>query len=161
MADNLAPLASREGPEPGHLFRLRRDPEHTAPAVPLADYPAGGTAVLLAPGDDARLLIPHLGALRRIDIAFPKFREGRGFSAARILREAGFAHEIRAVGVLTVDQLAFLVRAGFDAVLPATPFDPGVAQAVLARFPHVYMKAADAARPVWLLRQERALATPH
>lgn len=135
------------------VFRLRSDPEHTAPAVPLADYQPGGTAVRLEPADDARLLLPHLGALRRIEIAFPKFREGRGFSSARILREAGFTHEIRAVGVLYVDQLTFLVRAGFDAVLPETPFDPAVAQRTLARFPHVYMKAADAARPVWALRQ--------
>lgn len=135
------------------LLRLRDDPAHTAPAVVLADYAAGGTAVQLEPGDDARLLIPHLGALRRIDIAFPKFKDGRGFSAARILREAGFAHEIRAVGELYVDQLAFLVRAGFDAVLPLTPFDATVAQRTLARFPHVYMKAADTAVPVWALRQ--------
>lgn len=140
------------------LFRLRVDPACGDPAVPLADLAAGGTAVRLEPGDDARALIPHLASLRRIDVAFPKFREGRGFSSARILREAGFAGEIRAVGVLYVDQLAFLVRAGFDAVLPETPFDPAVARATLARFPHVYMKAADNARPVWLLREERALA---
>lgn len=141
-----------------HLFRLRTDPAHADPAVPLAAYQAGGTAVELAPGDDARALIPYLAMLRRIDIRFPKFREGRGFSAARILREAGYAGEIRAVGVLYVDQLGFLVRAGFDAVLPETPFDPAVAERTLARFPHVYMKAADSARPVWLLRTERALA---
>ncbi len=135
------------------LFRLRTDPEHTADAVALADYQPGGTAVRLEPADDARLLIPHLGALRRIDIAFPKFREGRGYSSARILREAGYAHEIRAVGVLYVDQLTFLVRAGFDAVLADTPIDRAVAERTLARFPAVYMKAADAARPVWELRE--------
>ena len=136
------------------LFRLRSDPEHTAPAVPLAAYQPGGTAVGLEAGDDARLLIPHLGALRRIDIAFPKFREGRGYSSARILREAGFAHEIRAVGVLYVDQLMFLTRAGFDAVLPETPIDPAVAERTLARFPNVYMKAADSLQPIWALREQ-------
>jgi uncharacterized protein (DUF934 family) len=139
-----------------NLFRLRNDPEHVAPAVALADYQPGGTAVRLEPADDARLLIPHLGALRRIDIAFPRFREGRGFSSARILREAGFAGEIRAVGVLYVDQLAFLARAGFDAVLPETPFDPAVAERTLKRFPFVYMKATDAAQPVWALREQAA-----
>jgi uncharacterized protein (DUF934 family) len=136
------------------VYRLRSDPEHTAPAVPLADYQSGGTAVQLEAGDDARLLIPHLGALRRIDIAFPKFREGRGYSSARILREAGFAHEIRAVGVLYVDQLMFLTRAGFDAVLPETPIDPAVAERTLARFPNVYMKAADSLQPIWALREQ-------
>ncbi len=135
------------------LLRLRSDPEHAAPAVPLAEYQPGDTAVQLEPADDARLLGPHLGALRRIDIVFPKFRDGRGFSNARILREAGFGREIRAVGDVTVDQLGFLARAGFDAVLPNLPFDPAVAQRTLARFPHVYMKAADGAQPVWALRQ--------
>ena len=134
------------------LLRWRDDPEQTAPAVPLAEFQAGGLAVALAPDDDARLLLPHLGSLRRIDIAFPRFRDGRGFSSARILREAGFAHEIRAVGDLQVDQLAFLHRAGFDAVLPERPIDAAVAAATLARFPFVYMRAADAAPPVWALR---------
>ena len=138
------------------VFRLRSDPEHTAGAVPLAEYQPGGTAVQLEAGDDARLSIPHLGALRRIDISFPKFREGRGYSSARILREAGFTGEIRAVGVLYVDQLIFLARAGFDAVLPETPIDPAVAQRALARFPNVYMKAAGAAQPIWALREVAA-----
>ena len=136
------------------VYRLRDDPEHTAPAVPLADYQPGGTAVRLEAGDDARLLVPHVGALRRIDIAFPKFREGRGYSSARILREAGFTGEIRAVGVLYVDQLMFLTRAGFDAVLPETPIDPEVAERTLARFPNVYMKAADSQQPIWALREQ-------
>jgi uncharacterized protein (DUF934 family) len=136
------------------VYRLRTDPEHTATAVPLADLQPGATAVRLEPGEDARALVPHLAALKRIDIAFPKFREGRGYSSARILREAGFTGEIRAVGVLYVDQLSFLVRAGFDAVLPETPIDPAVAERTLKRFPNVYMKAADALQPVWALREQ-------
>jgi uncharacterized protein (DUF934 family) len=135
------------------LLRLRSDPEHTAAAVALAEYQHCGTAVRLEPDDDARLLTPHLGALRRIDIAFPKFRDGRGYSSARILREAGYRGEIRAVGDLNVDQLGFLTRAGFDAVLPNVPFDPVVAKRTLGRFPNVYMKAADDAQPAWALRQ--------
>lgn len=134
------------------LYRLRTDPVHAAAAVALADYQHCGTAVRLEPADDARLLIPHLGGLRRIDIAFPKFRDGRGFSNARILREAAYTHEIRAVGDVNVDQLSFLSRAGFDAVLPNVAFDPAVAERTLSRFAHVYMKAADAAQPVWALR---------
>lgn len=137
-----------------NLFRLRTDPAHGAPAVPLAEFQAGGTAVRLEPGDDARLLVPHLGALKRIDIAFPKFREGRGYSSARILRETGFTGEIRAVGVLYVDQLSFLVRAGFDAVLSETPIDPAVAERTMKRFPFVYMKATDGLQPVWALREQ-------
>jgi uncharacterized protein (DUF934 family) len=141
-----------------NLLRWREDAANPAEAVPLADLLAGSNAaaVLLAPADDARTLTPHLGQLARIDIAFPKFRDGRGYSSARILREAGFTGEIRAVGDVNVDQLAFLRRVGFDAVAPLKPFDPAVVERTLSRFPHVYMKAADAAQPVWALRAARA-----
>ncbi|WP_353198124.1 DUF934 domain-containing protein [Sandarakinorhabdus sp.] len=135
-----------------HLLRLRDDAVHDAAAVALVDHQQGDTAVQLAPADDARALIPHLATLHRIDIVFPKFRDGRGFSSARILREAGFTGEIRAVGDLKIDQLGFLVRAGFDAVRSDLPFDPAVVTRTLQRFAHVYMKAADGRPPVWALR---------
>ena len=48
----------------------------------------------------------------------------------------------------------FLTRAGFDAVLPETPIDPAVAERTLARFPNVYMKAADSLQPIWALREQ-------
>lgn len=135
-----------------NLLRLRDDAAHESAAVALADHQQGDTAVQLAPADDARALIPHLATLQRIDIVFPKFRDGRGFSSARILREAGFTGEIRAVGDLKIDQLGFLVRAGFDAVLSDLAFDPAVVSRTLQRFAHVYMKAADGRQPVWALR---------
>ena len=56
--------------------------------------------------------------------------------------------------MLYVDQLMFLTRAGFDAVLPETPIDPAVAERTLARFPNVYMKAADSLQPIWALREQ-------
>ncbi|WP_372918091.1 DUF934 domain-containing protein, partial [Sandarakinorhabdus sp.] len=83
---------------------------------------------------------------------FPKFRDGRGYSSARILREAGFDGEIRAAGDVLVDQLGFMRRVGFDSFAPDAPLDPAVVAATLARFPHVYMKAADGLAPVWALR---------
>lgn len=141
-----------------NVLRWREDAPVTAEAVALADLLAGSNAsvVRLEPADDARALAPHLGQLARIDIAFPKFRDGRGFSSARLLREAGFGGEIRAVGDVKVDQLAFLRRVGFDAVAPLQPFDPAVVARTLSRFPFAYMKAADAVQPVWALRAARA-----
>jgi uncharacterized protein (DUF934 family) len=49
---------------------------------------------------------PHLDRLALVEVAFPKFRDGRGYSSARILREAGYTGELRAQGDVLVDQIA-------------------------------------------------------
>ena len=104
------------------------------------------------PGDDARALIPHLDRLRLIEVNFPAFTDGRGYSAARVLREAGYAGELRAVGDVLVDQLAFMRRCGFDAFDPDKALDPEDAKAALARWPEVYQPAADGRMPIWAKR---------
>ena len=114
--------------------------------------PTNATAVRIEPGEDARDLLPHLGRLTLIEIAFPKYRDGRGYSSARILREAGFTGEIRAAGDVLVDQISFMRRTGFDSFAPNAPLNLNVVQATLDRYPHVYMKAADGKTPVWALR---------
>jgi uncharacterized protein (DUF934 family) len=113
---------------------------------------SNATAVRLEPDEDARALIPFLDRLQLIEIAFPKFRDGRGYSAARILREAGFTGELRAQGDVLVDQIAFLQRCGFDSFAPEKPLNPADVEAALKRFPHAYQRAADAAVPIWKLR---------
>lgn len=110
------------------------------------------TAVRLEPDDDARALIPHLGRLTLVEVAFPKFRDGRGYSSARILREAGYTGELRAQGDVLVDQIAFMKRCGFDSFVPDAPLNQADVDAALSRFDHVYQDAADAAIPVWKLR---------
>ncbi len=135
-------------------LRFRDDAPFDSPIATLADFLAGGNfaAVRLEPGDDARALTAHFGRLKLIEIAFPKFRDGRGYSAAQILRQEGFSGEIRAAGDVLVDQLFFMRRAGFDSFLPDRPLDPAVVKASLDRYPYVYMKAADGRPPVWALR---------
>lgn len=134
-------------------LRWRDDAAYDGPVASLATLAGGNaTAVRLQPGDDARALAPHLARLQLVEIAFPKFRDGRGYSAARILRELGFAGELRAIGDILVDQLAFLRRCGIDGVAPDRPLDPAVVERTLARYPAVYQRAADAAAPVWALR---------
>lgn len=113
---------------------------------------SNATAVRLEPDEDARALIPFLDRLQLIEIAFPKFRDGRGYSAARILREAGFTGELRAQGDVLVDQIAFLQRCGFDSFAPEKPLNPADVEAALKRFPRAYQRAADAAVPIWKLR---------
>ncbi|GGE15608.1 hypothetical protein GCM10011529_22490 [Polymorphobacter glacialis] len=136
------------------LLRFRDDAPFESPIAPLADFLGGGNfaAVRVDPGENARDLIPHLGRLKLIEVAFPKFRDGRGYSSANILREAGFTGEIRAVGDVLVDQIGFMRRVGFDSFAPDAPLDPGVVQATLDRYPYVYMKSADGKTPVWALR---------
>jgi uncharacterized protein (DUF934 family) len=135
-------------------LRYRDDEPHEEPAVSIEaflDHP-DATAVRIEAGEDARELIPHLGRLALVDIDFPRFRDGRGYSSARILREAGYKGEIRASGDVLVDQLLFMRRCGFDSFAPHVAIDPRLAEEALTRFPAVYQHAADDAVPVWKLR---------
>ncbi|WP_226664217.1 DUF934 domain-containing protein [Alteriqipengyuania lutimaris] len=135
-------------------IRLRDDTPCMEPAVTLEAFAeqTNAVAVRIEPGGDARELLAHLDRLARVDIAFPAFTDGRGYSAARILREAGFAGELRAVGDVLVDQLAYMRRCGFDAFAPDAPIDMADAEAAFARFPEVYQSAADPRTPIWALR---------
>jgi len=157
--DNQDQVAVAGAPSPAlddapAKLRYRDDAPFESPIAPLADFLSGGNfaAVRIEPGEDARNLVPHLGRLKLVEIAFPKFRDGRGYSSAAVLRQAGFTGEIRAAGDVLVDQIGFMRRAGFDSFAPNKPLDPKVVQATLDRYPYVYMKAADGKAPVWALR---------
>lgn len=113
---------------------------------------SNATAVRLEPDEDARALIPHLDRLALIEVAFPKFRDGRGYSSARILREAGYAGELRAQGDVLVDQIAYMKRCGFDTFAPEKALNPADVEAALSRWPEHYQGAADGAVPIWKLR---------
>ncbi len=143
-------------PETGaaQVMSFRDDPLYEGPVVPLAEFGAASNtaAVRLDPGDDARALLPHLAGLRLIEVSFPKYRDGRGYSSAQILRAAGYTGELRAAGDVLLDQMVFLRRAGFDSFAPARPLDRAAVMEALARFPFVYQKAADGRVPVWALR---------
>ncbi|MEP6785285.1 MAG: DUF934 domain-containing protein [Sphingomonadales bacterium] len=131
------------------------EPAQDEPAVTLDAFLAGqtnATSVRIEAGDDARALIPYLDRLALVEVAFPTFRDGRGYSAARVLREAGYKGELRADGDVLVDQIAFMKRCGFDSFAPSKSLDPEVVERSLARYENVYQRAADAAVPVWKLR---------
>lgn len=136
------------------VLRFRDDEPVDHPAVTVDSYiqQTNSAAVRIEPGDDARALIPHLGGLRLIEVNFPAFTDGRGYSAARVLREAGYEGELRAVGEVLVDQLFAMRRCGFDAFEPDRPFDPADAEAALGRWDNVYQPAADGHAPIWALR---------
>jgi len=136
------------------LLRFRDDAAHEEPQVTLDAFLSQpeATAVRLESGEDARALLPYLDRLQLIEIAIPKFRDGRGYSAAAILREAGYTGELRAQGDVLLDQVVFLRRCGFDALSSEAPLDEAAVAEALHRFPGVYQKAIDDRRPVWALR---------
>ncbi len=125
-ADLVVPLA---------LWRLRRDD--------FLHHP-GAVGVWLDAGDDLEAIAPDLDRLGVVAVHFPKFSDGRGFSTARLLRERyGFDGELRAIGDIGRDQLAFLERCGFDAFELREGVD---AQRALAAFGEVSVVYQPGAR---------------
>jgi len=128
------------------------------PLLPLADYltamangePESGRAVLLHPEDqDFTALLPWLAKLPLIGIHFGSSGEGRGYTLGRLLRERhGYQGELRACGVVRVDQVFFLARCGFDAFDLLEGEDPALAIAQFERFSVAYQSGpASLVRP--------------
>lgn len=136
------------------IIRFRDDEPVDHPAVTVDSFldQSNANAVRVEPGDDARALIPHLAQLHLVEVNFPAFGDGRGYSSARVLREAGYDGELRAVGDVLVDQVAYMKRCGFDSFEPDTTLDPDTLEAALARWPEVYQSAADTRQPIWSKR---------
>ena len=89
-----------------------------------------------------------------VALEFPKFRDGRPYSNARVLRERlGFKGELRAVGDVLREQAGFMLRCGFDAFEPADGTGAQQWQAATQRFRHVYQRAADAREPAFVERE--------
>ncbi len=136
------------------LIRLRDDAPSAAPVVPLAAL--GGhtnaTAVGLSPGDDARALLPLLHQIELVEVAFPAFTDGRGYSQARLLREHGYTGELRATGDVLIDQISHYHRVGFDAFRPDQPITRAAVDRAIATWPEVYQRAGDGRKPIWALR---------
>ena len=100
-------------------------------------------------GEDVRELSPYLDMLTTIAIDFPVYRNGRGYSDARILREElGFKGELRAIGEVLFDQWSFMARCGFntfeiDSSIPVKAFNEA-----LNELSEAYQPAVDNQRGV-------------
>ncbi len=113
--------------------------------------------VRLAPEDPVEALEGVLPKLHVVALTFPKFRDGRAFSTARLLRERySFPCEVRAVGDVLIDQARYMVRCGFDAFVPADGSSPEAWTAAAHRFRHVYQRAADTRLPAYAERLKGA-----
>jgi uncharacterized protein (DUF934 family) len=106
-------------------------------------------------------LAPWLGHLALVALNFPKFRDGRAYSQARLLRETyGFHGTLRATGDVLRDQFHFLVRAGFDSFEVKKPADARVFAEVLERFSVYYQPGADGRVSALRRRLQRATDVP-
>jgi uncharacterized protein (DUF934 family) len=79
---------------------------------------ARGTAlgVRLHSDQSPELIAADLKHFALVAVEFPKFRDGRAYSYARLLRERyGYDGELRAVGDVLLEQVFFMLRTGFDA----------------------------------------------
>lgn len=83
---------------------------------PQARAAAGGRlAVHLLPGDRLDAILPELGNLALVSLAFPAFNDGRSYSKATLLRSRhGYGGTIRAAGDVLIDQIPLMIRTGFD-----------------------------------------------
>jgi len=90
-----------------------------------------------------------------IALEFPKFRDGRAYSYARLLRERyGFKGELRAVGDVLMEQLLFMVRTGFDAFDVQQSPDPVAAfETALKDFTVWYQPTGDGRPTAMQLRR--------
>lgn len=79
-----------------------------------------------------------------IALSFPAFKDGRGYSQARLLRERhGYTGELRAVGDVLQDQLFYLRRVGFDSFALRADRDAEAALAAFDTFSMAYQPGRD------------------
>jgi len=136
------------------LIRLRDDAASTAPVVALADLAndTNATAVRVLPGEDVSVLLPLLDQLELVEVAFPAYTDGRGYTSARTLRERGYTGELRATGDVLIDQISHYHRCGFDAFAPDQPITRAAVDKAIATWPEVYQRTVDGRSPIWAAR---------
>ena len=106
--------------------------------------------VRLAADEADEALAYDLPRLAVVALDFPKFRDGRALTSARLLRERyRFTGEIRAVGDVLREQAGFMLRCGFDAFEPSDGSTAEEWAAACRRYRHVYQRAADAQPPAY------------
>ncbi|WP_345813154.1 DUF934 domain-containing protein [Paraburkholderia sp. PREW-6R] len=82
----------------------------------IASRGADDIGVWLAPDSEPADIVADFDRIALIGVDFPVFRDGRGYSIGRLLRERyGYKGELRAIGDVLRDQITFMFRCGFDA----------------------------------------------
>ena len=111
--------------------------------------------VRLSPDDDPHELTPYLDRIALIEVDFPKYTDGRGYSQAQLLRRRlGYTGELRAVGHVLRDQILYMNRSGFDAYQTTRADLPNVVKA-LEEYSAFYQPAADGQETVFSRRHSK------
>ena len=113
--------------------------------------PVEGDAAVLTLANDADPRDVALDGVRRIDLNFPKFTDGRAFSQAYLLRRRlGYAGELRATGDVLIDQLVQMARSGFSTAVLREGVDASAAQRQFERYANFYQGDAVTTQPHFL-----------
>lgn len=116
----------------------------------------GQWGIRLNVDSEPELLTPWLEQVNYIEVTFPKFSDGRGYSTAQLLRRRlGYRGELRAVGDIGLDQVGYLQRSGFDS-FNFESFDFQAVTQALSAFSNVYQPAADQTIPIFKKRLARS-----
>ena len=151
--DIYAPVADDaalpEGPVLVSLARFKKDRD----ALLARNTQVG---IRLQAAENPELLGDDVNHFSLIALEFPKFRDGRAFSWARMLRtRLGFTGEIRAVGDFLFDQVNYQKRVGFDAWEVPDHFTIEMFNRALTEMTNVYQPSADGKKTIRELRAAR------
>ena len=106
--------------------------------------------VQIEPAEAVEELAELLPRLALVAVAFPKFRDGRAYTSATLLRQRlGFTGEVRAVGDVLREQAYVMTRCGIDAFVPADGSTAAEWARAAGNFRHVYQTAADGRVPAY------------
>ncbi|MBN1239935.1 MAG: DUF934 domain-containing protein [Gammaproteobacteria bacterium] len=97
-----------------------------------------------------------VGCFDVIALEFPRFRDGRAYSYARLLRERyGYDKELRAVGDVLLEQLFYMARTGFDAFEILSPDPLRDFETAMGDFSVCYQPTGDGRPTAMQLRHRR------
>jgi uncharacterized protein (DUF934 family) len=117
--------------------------------------------VRLESGESPQELQPYLPKLALVVLHIPAFRDGRAFSAARLLRtRLGYGGEIRLTGHFLLDQIAFYTRVGVDAFDVAPNMSVAHIPTALHEISDVYQPSVDGRMTIRDLRTRRTTVPP-
>lgn len=141
-----------------HLLGPEDAPSDGDVIVPFARWQAereqllshhGKLGVQISGGQDLKTLAKDLQHFQIIVLSFERFADGRCYSYARLLRERfSYTGELRAVGDVLHDQLAYMERCGIDSFALRDDQDLAAALRAFDAFSAHYQTAADQAQPI-------------
>ncbi len=109
----------------------------------------GSLGVKIEGGQALSELVKDLDQFDIIALNFEKFADGRGYSYARLLRERyHYSGDLRAVGDVLHDQLAYMERCGINSFMLHSDQDAQDALRAFNEFTAYYQTAADNVEPI-------------